>query len=253
MPNHPLRPLIRKLQEVAALTPEAERALLDTHPIVKDFDADEPIVREGDKPSHVAAVISGIVYRYKMVDPDKRQIIAFHIAGDLPDLQGLHLDEMDHGVAPVVVSRMALIPHKELFALMELHPSLVHTLWREALIDGAIFREWVVNVGRRDGVNRVAHLLCEMLTKCKAVGLAEGNSCSMPLSQAQIADAAGMSAVHANRVLQKLRADKLIRLERKRLTVLDWEGLSDLGDFNPTYLHFKHMRNGENLAGTPRQ
>ena len=80
-------------------------------------------------PSHVAAVISGFVYRYKMVDPDKRQIMAFHIAGDLPDLQGLHLDVMDHGVAPVIVSRIALIPHAEVFAMMEQHRSLVaHSL-----------------------------------------------------------------------------------------------------------------------------
>jgi len=234
-----LRPLLRKLNAIAAVPAEVEAALLALNPTVKNFAPDEPIVREGDRPTHIAVVISGFVYRYKIVDPDKRQIMAFHVAGDMPDLQGLHLDVMDHGVAPSVETRIALIPHKTVFDLTDRYPSLAHILWREALIDGAIFREWVVNVGRRDGVNRVAHLFCELLTKSRAVGLTDSLECPLPLSQTQIADATGLSAVHANRMLQALRKQGLIRLERKRLTVLDWEGLKEAADFDPAYLHFK--------------
>ena len=239
-----LRPLIRKLGQAANLTSAAEKALLKLQPLVKDFRPDEPIVREGDRPTHVAVVITGFVYRYKMVDAAKRQIIAFHIPGDMPDLQGLHLDVMDHGVATCVHSQIAFIPHATIFPLMEKHPSLAHSLWREAQIDSAIFREWVVNVGRREGPSRTAHLFCEMLTKAKAVGLSEGDQCDLPVSQTELADATGMSAVHLNRVVQQLRQDNLIRLHRKRLSVLDWERLKELGDFDPTYLHLKRAQDG---------
>ena len=239
-----LRPLIRKLGQAANLTPAAEAVLLKLHPLIKDFGPDEPVVREGDRPKHVAVVITGFVYRYKMVDAAKRQIMAFHIAGDMPDLQGLHLDVMDHAVAASVHSRIALIPHPAMFSLMEKHPSLAHSLWRESQIDAAIFREWVVNVGRRDGPSRTAHLFCEMLTKAKAVGLNEADECDLPVSQTELADATGMSAVHINRVIQKLRKDNLIRLHAKRLSVLDWEGLKELGDFDPAYLHLKRAQDG---------
>jgi CRP-like cAMP-binding protein len=243
MPNAQLRPLLRKLNAITTVPAEIEAALVALNPIIKDFEPDEPIVREGDRPVYVAVVLSGFVYRYKMVDPDKRQIMAFHVAGDMPDLQGLHLDTMDHGVAPSVVTRIALIPHTVVFDLIDRYPALAHILWREALIDGAIFREWVVNVGRREGFNRVAHLFCEVLTKMRAVGLTDSLECALPLSQVQIADATGLSSVHANRMLQTLRKQGLIRLERKKLTVLDWEGLKEAGDFDPAYLHFKSIKN----------
>jgi len=232
-----LQPLVRKLGAICALDPRFEAILLNLTCVIRDFSADEPIVREGDQPRHVAILLTGFVYRYKIVDPGKRQIMAFHLAGDMPDLQGLHLDVMDHAVAPSVISRIALVPHSSILALLEQHPALAHVLWREALIDGAIFREWTVNVGRRPALSRIAHLLCEVFTKSHAVGLAKVTSCPFPVSQGQIADAAGLSPVHVNRVLQSLRKDRLIRLEDKTLTILDWEGLKKVGDFDAAYLH----------------
>jgi CRP-like cAMP-binding protein len=239
MPYQQLRPLIRKLSATSSVPPEVTAGLLDISPLVRGFGPDEPIVREGDRPVHVAVVLSGFVYRYKIVDPGKRQIIALHVAGDMPDLQGLHLEVMDHAVAASAGTQVAFIPHAVIFSLMEQHPRLERILWREALIDGAIFREWVVNVGARGGLNRVAHLFCEVLTKSRAVGLTQSLACSLPLSQAQIADATGLSSVHANRVLQSMRKRGLIKFEQRTLTVLDWEALKDIGDFDATYLHFK--------------
>jgi CRP-like cAMP-binding protein len=240
MPNAQLRPLIRKLSAITTVPADIEAALIGLSVIIKDFGPDDPIVREGDRPAHVAIVLSGLVYRYKIVEPDKRQIMAFHVAGDMPDLQGLHLDELDHGVAASSATRMALMPHRQVFELFERYPPLVHILWREALIDSAIFREWVVNVGRRDALGRVAHLFCEIVTKMKAVGLSDGTTCSLPLSQIQIADATGLSNVHVNRVLQRLRAERVILLEHKTLTVLNWQDLMEAGDFDPAYLHLRN-------------
>jgi CRP-like cAMP-binding protein len=241
---HQLQPLTRKLSAIGALDPRWETALLNVDRTIRDFAADEPIVREGDRPQHVAVVLSGFVYRYKMVDPGMRQIIAFHVAGDMPDLQGLHLDVMDHAVAPSVASRIALIPHAAVFALLKEYPEMSHVLWREALIDGAIFREWTVNVGRRRALSRVAHVFCEVFMKSRAVGLSTAGECPFPLSQGQLADATGLSAVHVNRVLQILRKEQLIRLEDRILSILNWEGLKEVGDFDPAYLHLKRGSDG---------
>jgi CRP-like cAMP-binding protein len=110
-------------------------------------------------------------------------------------------------------------------------------LWRDTLVDSAIFREWVVNVGRRTAYERIAHLLCELMTRLRAMDLAQGDTCELPVTQAELADATGLSAVHTNRTLQELRAEGLIRLEGRVLTALDWEGLKGAGGFDPAYLH----------------
>jgi hypothetical protein len=110
--------------------------------------------------------------------------------------------------------------------------------WRETLIDAAIFREWITNVGRRDAYNRMAHILCEWVLRLRAVGLVEDHTCDLPMTQTELADATGISTVHVNRVLQELRANGLIVLRGNRLEVLDWEQLRQVGDFDPTYLHF---------------
>ena len=108
------------------------------------------------------------------------------------------------------------------------------------LTDASIFREWIINVGRRDAKSQLAHVLCETLVRSKAVGLARDHSCEIAITQQELGDATGNSAVHVNRVLQELRREGLISLEGRKLKALDWEGLKAAGDFDPTYLHLKH-------------
>ena len=110
-------------------------------------------------------------------------------------------------------------------------------MWRETLIDASIFREWVMNVGRREAINQIAHVLCELVVRMRAVGLAEDHSCEFPITQTELGDATGNSTVHVNRTLQELRAAGLIHLEKGKLTVLNWAELKQVGDFDPTYLH----------------
>ena len=121
----------------------------------------------------------------------------------------------------------------------ERHFRLARSLWRQTLIDAAIFREWVVNVGRREALNALAHLMCEFVLRMRVMGLAEGEECELPMTQAELGDALGISTVHVNRTLQELRAAGLIRLQGARLTVLDWERLKEVGEFDPTYLHLR--------------
>jgi CRP-like cAMP-binding protein len=127
--------------------------------------------------------------------------------------------------------------HKDLRRFCEHHPRLAAALWRATLVQGAISREWVVNLGQRPAISRLAHLLCEMMTRMEAVGLAYSGSCDLRLTQEDLSEATGLSVVHVNRMLQELRAQNLITFGQGRLTIHDQGALARLGDFRPDYLH----------------
>jgi len=232
-------PLVCKLRTTFNLTAEEEKAIVGLPLIVKGLDADEAIVREGDQPSHCCLLLEGFAYRSKILEGGKRQILSFHTPGDIPDLRSLHLEIMDHNLAALTNSKMALISHDALRALMHAHPRIGDAFWRETLIDAAIFREWVANVGRRAAYPRVAHVLCEHFLRLKLLGLTDGITCEFPMTQEQLGDATGLSNVHVNRVLQELRKDGLIATTRKSLTVKDWDRLREVGEFDATYLHVR--------------
>lgn len=236
-------PLVRKLESITDLAPEERQALLDLPMRVQAIKADQDIVREGDSPSRCCLVLRGFVCRYKVTAPGKRQIMAFHIPGDIPDLQSLHLTTLDHSLGTITPCEVGFIRHEDIRDLVRRWPRIGDAFWRDTLVDAAIFREWMVGMGRREAYGRIAHLLCEMMTKLRAVGLADGVTCELPITQAQLGDALGLSTVHVNRVLQALRGNGLIALQGGTLTVLDWGGLTQAGEFDPTYLHLdpKHL------------
>jgi CRP-like cAMP-binding protein len=229
--------LIRKLENIAPLAPEDKAALLRLPLRLKAVAADQDIIREGDTPSECCLIVNGFACRYNITDEGKRQILSFHVSGDIPDLQSLHLTVMDHSLISLVPCCLAFIQHDDLRTLMREHPRLGELFWRDTLIDAAVFRQWVVNVGRRQAPARMAHLLCELLVRLRAVQLVEDHAFDLPVTQGDLADALGITNVHVNRVLQDLRRTGLISLRGKTLKVLDWEGLKKVGEFDPTYLH----------------
>jgi CRP-like cAMP-binding protein len=176
--------------------------------------------------------------RYKVSADGKRHILSFHIPGDIPDLQSLFIDVMDHSLATLVPTKIMAIPHDRMCSIVENHPRIARVLWRETLVDAGIFREWILVRGRPARM-RVAHLLCEHFARMDGVGLTEGNSCALPITQAQIGDALGLSNVHVNRTLQELREEKLLELKDGTLTILDRDGLEAAGEFDAQYLHLK--------------
>jgi CRP-like cAMP-binding protein len=184
-------------------------------------------------------VVEGFVCRYNLTAQGKRQIHSFHIPGDIPDLQSLHLTVMDHSLGTITASRLAFIAHEDLRHLMRDHPRRGGLFWRDTLIDAAVFRQWMVGIGRRAAYGRIAHLMCELLVRLRAVELVEDHAFKLPLTQADLGDALGLSTVHVNRVLQELRGQELITLRGGFLHVLDWEGLKQAGEFNPAYLNLK--------------
>ena len=146
---------------------------------------------------------------------------------------------LDTSVGTLEPSKVGFIQHGDLHKLCKHHYRIASALWRETLIDASIFRSWVLSIGQRAAYNRVAHLLCEMLVRMKAVGLAEDHACDLPITQAEFGDALGLSTVHVNWVLQALRADGLIETKGSRLNIPDWKKLKQVGEFDPAYLHLE--------------
>ncbi|MBP1178052.1 Crp/Fnr family transcriptional regulator [Methylobacterium sp. PvR107] len=231
--------LIRKLENIATLTDEQRQALESLPVRTHVLNTRQDIVRDGDKPTHCCLVLDGWACRYKLLNQGKRQILSFHIAGDIPDLLSLHVPTMDHTLATVTNATVAFIPHESLRALVAHHPRLASLLWRDTLIDAAIFREWMTGMGRRSAFERIGHLFCEMYVKLEAVGLAGDHRCPLPLTQVDLADALGLTPVHVNRVLQEMRRQTLLTLRSRTLQIEAWDELSAAAEFDPGYLQLE--------------
>ena len=144
---------------------------------------------------------------------------------------------LDNSLGTLTPCSVGFITHEALNKLFERHYRIAKAFWRENLIEGAIFREWMTSIGQREAYSRIAHLLCEMVVRLRAVGLANGYSCNWPITQGEIGDALGITTVHVNRVLQAMRADGPIELKGEQLNIPNWDKLKKAGDFDPNYLH----------------
>lgn len=246
MSESALNRLIRRLEvDTTPLSQRERDAILRLPLTIKELRADQDIVREGDQPSQCCVVIEGFQCRYKMLRDGERQIMSFHVPGDIPDLQSLFLATMDHSLGTMTPNRVAFIAHDALRDLIRERPGVAERLWRETLIDAAIFREWITNVGSRDAYTRIAHLICEVFVRLRSVGLADGMTFEFPITQTEIADATGLSTVHVNRSIQQMRADGVISIERSVCTIPDFDRLKDAAMFDPNYLH---LAEGTNAA-----
>ncbi|MCE8034268.1 Crp/Fnr family transcriptional regulator [Billgrantia tianxiuensis] len=230
--------MIRKLGRIFHLCEEERQALQDLPMQVAVVKADHDIVSIGDRPHQCCMVLQGFTCVYKLSYQGRRQIMALHVPGDIPDLQSLHLKVMDVSIASITPCTVGFIQHEDMRRLCDRYPRLTAAFWRETLVDASIFREWLLSVGQRDAYARMAHLLCELLIRLKAVGLVEeGNTFDLPITQSEMADAVGISAVHVSRTFQALRANGLVETEKMKITIPDWDKLKQAGEFDPLYLH----------------
>jgi CRP-like cAMP-binding protein len=234
-----IQPLLHKMRTIFDLSPEEEGAVLSLPVTIRVLKAGQDIVRDQDRPSQCCAILDGFAFRYKIMEGGKRQILSFHIPGDIPDLQSLHLEIMDHSLATLVRSTVAFIPHDAVRGLVHAYPRIADAFWRDTLIDAAIFREWVANIGRRPAYARLAHVLCELFARARAVGLADGHAFELPLTQEELGDAMGLSTVHVNRMMTELRGAGLIDTPKGTVVIKDWTGLQQAGEFDATYLHIQ--------------
>ncbi len=233
------RVLIRSLKKHSRLGDEEIARLESLTHAIREFQSNGDIIRQGDEPDAAAVVLSGMVGRYHLLASGHRQYLSFHLAGDMPDAQGLFIDRMDHAVCAIGRAVIAFIPHTALISAFKAYPSLAFAIWRETLIDAAIFREAITNNSARTMQARMAHLFCELFYRAQVSGLTNGNTFTLPISLGQLGEALGMAIATVNRTLHRLRTSGNMDFRDGMLVVNDWSRLTKLGEFDPRYLHVK--------------
>jgi CRP-like cAMP-binding protein len=240
-PREQLTRMLRKFRMRAPLDEADAEALLSLPSRVQTVEPAIYIVREGERPERSCLILSGFAYRHKVTVEGARQIVSVHIPGDFVDLESALLNVADHNVQALTRCELAFVPRSAIRELIAKHPNIAFAMWIDTLIDSAIFREWVVNVGRRNARSRIAHLLCEFARRLEAYGLAGEYRYQLPMTQEQLADATGLTPVHVNRVLRGLEKDGLIERDRRYVAIPNWEPLRRVAGFSETYLHLDQV------------
>lgn len=195
------------------------------------------MIREGDRPGPVLVMLQGWAIRYKVLPNGSRQIMAFMMPGDACDLHIGLLDQMDHSIQTVTEAQVATIPRAAMDTLMTAHPGIARAMYIAQLVDEGTLRSWIVSMGRRTSTERVAHLLLELHLRAGNIGLTLEQSMQLPLTQTVLADALGMTPVHINRVLQTLRRQGAVELQRGTLKIHEPVVLTRIAGFDEGYLH----------------
>src|SRR3954470_10862421 len=236
--GRPYSRLLSRLERLNTLSPADSQRIAELPLKVVNYSADREIVSYGYTTSRCTLVLDGFLYSHKFVAGSRRQITSFYVPGDFVDLPALYLPQVDHTVTTLGPAVLAFVSHEAIKETLDQSSTLAQAFWRETLMQTAIFQEWVANVGRRNAFARVAHIVCELAVRLRSVGLARDLSFSMPWTQMDVADACGISSVHANRVIQELRHLELVEWDSRRLKIRNWSALAQLADFYDGYLQY---------------
>ena len=231
--------LVDKLSLRDRISPEEIEALQKALERPKTVAAGSDIVREHTRPLHSTLLISGFSARYSTLADGARQITEINVPGDFIDLHSLLMKQMDHGVVALTECVVAEAPHSGLIDITERHPHLGRLLWLDTIIDAAIHRQWLVAMGRRSGLGHLAHLVCELYLRLQAVGQTGHLTFDLPLTQAVLGDALGLSTVHVSRLISELRGEGVINWSNGQIDILDWRRLAEIAEFDPTYLRLQ--------------
>jgi CRP-like cAMP-binding protein len=229
--------LLRKLRARDVVSAGEEEILRASIVEIKQVPANRVLVKAGVTLSHCTLLIDGLVARYKDLADGQRQIMELHLPGDFLDLHSFLLKRLEHNVGALTAVRLALVPHEAIRAITEEHPHLARMLWFSTLLDAAIHRERILSVGRRSAVARIAHLICELQVRLEVVGLSDSFRFPLPLTQSDIADATGLTSVHVNRMLKRLRDEELLTFRSGEVVIQDWDQLQRIAEFTPDYLY----------------
>lgn len=235
---------VEKLAALAELSANDRRALEAATIRPRQYAAKHDLIREGDTPGPMFVMLSGWACRYKILPSGTRQITAFLMPGDACDLHVSMLTEMDHGIQTITAAQVATISRGEMQTMMDEHPGIARAMYTAQLVDEGIMRAWIVSMGRRSSIERVAHLICELYLRAKAIGLAGDAEFGLPLSQVILADALGMTPVHINRVIRELRLSGAMALQGGHLKIHDPVKLVTTAGFDENYLHRRLSRAG---------
>lgn len=231
-------PLIEKLGRFVPLKDYERDALRHLSRNPRHVPRGTDLIAEGDKPDSVFLLLEGWGFRYKHLEDGSRQIMAYLVPGDLCDIRIFLFEEMDHSIGVLSDAKVVKIPAAEILELLDRFPRIERALLWATLVDEATLREWLLNIGQRDAIQRISHLFCEICVRLRVVSLVDGDETfTLPLTQSELADTTGMTTVHVNRSLQRLRHDGLIVAKDGKLKILDFDRLAKVAGFNKTYLH----------------
>ena len=231
-----LESFLSRLTKRSVLSAEERQAILDLPGQAMQVRANHDFVRLGERVDSSCLVVAGIVGRFDQTREGARQITALHIPGDMCDLHSVVQPVPTSALQALSVATIVRVPHASIRLIAAEYPAVAEAFWRDCEVDAAILAEWVVNVGRRNGRTRIAHLLCEMATRLADKPTGNDFVFDFPVTQMQLADATAMTAVHVNRTLQTLRADGLIEWHQRIIRVPDWSALAALAEFDSAYL-----------------
>lgn len=242
MTDHPepaLAPALRKLHQWESFGDADARALLDLPHQIRAVRAHHFFVREQEKPRHCCVLLEGYAIRHKTTGNGGRQIFSIHMPGDFIDLHNSLLRNADHSVEALTAATGAFIPVEAIKEIAFSRPAIGQAMWYETLVDASIFREWTLNIGRRDALTRTAHMLCEFAVRMEQAGIGDHNGYELPMTQAELADALALTAVHVNRTIKVLREEGLVEFDKRSVKIVDFPRLALMGDFDPRYLHLR--------------
>lgn len=239
---------VAKLNSFTPLSAEAVTALQKATMHPRKVAARTDLIREGDRPGPVFVILEGWAYRYKILPNGGRQVMAFLMPGDACDLHISILEEMDHSIQTAIAAKVATISQGEMDRMMRDHAEIARAMYSAQLTDEGTLRAWIVSMGRRTSLERLAHLMCELYVRACSLGITDGSEFVVPLSQTVLADALGMTAVHINRVLKELRLAGALTLSRGSVLILDPIKLVQIAGFDENYLHRRVRRHSVKSA-----
>lgn len=233
--------LLMKLRVRDELSAEEEAALRALPADVRDVAADKTIIRAGQVLNESTLLLDGLMCRYKDLRNGRRQISELHVSGDFVDLHSFTLKKLDHSIMALTPCRFAQVPHERLKAITEQFPHLTRVLWFSTTLDAAIHREWVLSLGRRTALARVAHLFCELHARLQIVGLTDGFTYKLGLTQLDLAECLGLTSIHVNRTLKALRERGLVEFRSGTVSIQDWDALARIAEFDTDYLFLERL------------
>ena len=236
----PIGDLLKKLRLRDEISDREAKVLRDSIGEIQRFKAGRTLVRTGEGITQSTLLIDGLVARFKDLSDGQRQIMEIHVDGDFVDLHGFILKRLDHNVGALTDVTVGFVPHEVLARITQEEPHLSRMLWLSTLMDASIQREHILSMGRRPALGRIGHLMCELCVRFEVIGQATERSFPLALTQVDIADATGLTAIHVNRMLRQLREQGLLTFKSGRVEILDWERLRSISEFDPTYLHLEY-------------
>ena len=245
----PCNPLIERLGTFVTLDAEEREAVAAMCGSRRTIRASDTLVREGSRPERICLILKGVAFRYRYLANGRRQIFGYLLPGDLCDTQFVVLNECDHNIGLLCDTEVAVISLPALMGVMVKYPRIERALLMMSMVEAAMLREWLLNVGQRDACQKLAHFFCELSARYGSLGLHDENrGFTIPLTQIDLADTMGLTVVHVNRILQRFRREGLLNWSRRHVEILDYPQLKHLAGFDAAYLRLHHVRSEPRLC-----